>query len=412
MRKSLPFLALVTCAIGFVVGLGYLFRLRFDAGDVYPEYSSLRADPLGTMAFFESLEQMPGLSVRRDYSSNNELPRGKDITYLHLAARSQDWRLLDEELFKEIEGFLISGGHLAVTFRPEIAQPWRIFSNSDDPENPERKTAAKPGKRKSKRQEEDAKRLLKRISLKERWGLEFGYLRLQPGVGADVGLARVDNQMQEDLPETLEWHSATIFTNLSSSWRTIYTRGTNPVVVERNFGSGTIVLASDSFFLSNEALRKDRHADLLSWWIGPGKKILFDEAHFGIIESEGVAALIRKYRLYGFVASLMVLAGLFIWKESRLFTPMFEPRREEFIAGKEAFTGFVNLLRRNIRRRDLLNVCFGEWEKSFRKNVRQTHTSAKYVQAEAVLQAHKSAPQDPGATLSCYRELCRLLKKI
>src|SRR5207244_6099085 len=57
--------------------------------------------------------------------------------------------------------------------------------------------------------------------------------------------------------------------------------------------------------------------------------------------------LFRSYRLHGFVASLIVLAGLFIWKNSLVFIPTFESREDDVIAGKEAFAGFVNLLRRN-----------------------------------------------------------------
>src|SRR5438445_12104910 len=88
MRKSFALAALLICVIGFILGLGYLFRVRFDVGDVYPEYSSLRADPLGTMALCESLERMPGISVRRDYGGNYELPRGKRSTYVPRAART------------------------------------------------------------------------------------------------------------------------------------------------------------------------------------------------------------------------------------------------------------------------------------------------------------------------------------
>ena len=93
------------------------------------------------------------------------------------------------------------------------------------------------------------------------------------------------------LPDELEWHSGAILTNLDKAWRTIYARGTNPVVVERKFGSGTVVLATDSYFLSNEALRKERHAELLAWLVGPGRAVVFDEAHFGIVETSGVASL-------------------------------------------------------------------------------------------------------------------------
>jgi hypothetical protein len=68
------------------------------------------------------------------------------------------------------------------------------------------------------------------------------------------------------------------------------------VVVERQVGRGTIVMASDSYFLSNEALQRDRHADLLAWLVGSGTQVVFDEAHLGIVEKPGVATLMRKYR--------------------------------------------------------------------------------------------------------------------
>ena len=35
----------------FGFGVLRLFRLRFETGDVYPPYSSLRSDPLGAKAF-------------------------------------------------------------------------------------------------------------------------------------------------------------------------------------------------------------------------------------------------------------------------------------------------------------------------------------------------------------------------
>src|SRR5207247_6544952 len=113
--KRAPIFLLVLCAAGFSSGLFQLFKLRFELGDVYPEYSSLRADPLGAMAFCESLERMPGISVRRDFSAKNEMHDGKGTTYLHLGARTSAWRSLDEDVLKELEGYVTSGGRLAIT---------------------------------------------------------------------------------------------------------------------------------------------------------------------------------------------------------------------------------------------------------------------------------------------------------
>ena len=43
-----------------------LFQLRFETGDVYPEYSSLRSDPLGARVFYQSLEQVGNMEVSRN----------------------------------------------------------------------------------------------------------------------------------------------------------------------------------------------------------------------------------------------------------------------------------------------------------------------------------------------------------
>ena len=127
MKKHLPIFLILTCAAGFAFGIVQLFKLRFEVGDIYPAYSSLRSDPLGAMAFYESLGNLKGISVRRDHSSANRLPEGKDTTYLHLAARTFEWHELPEDLWKEINAFLLSGGRLAITFYPETARPFRPF---------------------------------------------------------------------------------------------------------------------------------------------------------------------------------------------------------------------------------------------------------------------------------------------
>jgi len=418
MNKRLSIIFLLICIVVFALGLAHLFILRFDMGDVYPEYSSLRADPLGTMALCEGLERMSGVSVRRDFSAANQLPHGKETAYLHLAARASEWTALDEEVVKEIEGFVTSGGRFAVSFFPETTKPFQRFTdrNEIEQESKSPKPSAKkvsppnPSKDKSNRKE-PLKGLQRRTSLKERWGLELGFLRLGPDDMAWLAPGTIKKDRKLSLPDSLEWHSGIIVTNASNSWQTIYSRGTNPVVIERKFGLGTVVIATDSYFLSNEALRKDPQPALLSWWIGPAKHVVFDEAHFGLLETEGVAVLLRKYRLYGVVASLMLLAGLFIWKNSSSFLPLAETNRDgEHVFGKEAAEGFANLLRRNISKHELLNVCFVQWKKS--RPPTASGSPARQAQAEAALRAYNDRPQRERDPVNAYREICGLLKKL
>src|SRR6185369_9071489 len=112
MRKHAANCILLVGAVAFAAGLFQLFKLRFEAGDVYPPYSSLRSDPLGTMALFESLSRMPSLSVLRDFSSSNRLPPGRRSAYLHLAATRDEWQWAPEELVQDVQAYLLDGGRL------------------------------------------------------------------------------------------------------------------------------------------------------------------------------------------------------------------------------------------------------------------------------------------------------------
>jgi hypothetical protein len=412
VKRRLPILLLVACCAGFVFGIFQLFRLRFAVGDVYPEYSSLRADPLGAMAFYESLQRMPGLTVRRDFSAGNKLPGSKETAYLHLAGSKWDWTGLPEDLVREIEHFLAIGGRLAVAFYPETSKQRQPFFDDEqlDPEqSPKKKT--KGGKTKPAKKKKQAKKAPepRRTPLKKWWGVEFGFAALEPGEGDTYQPAPVVRKADLALPDALEWHSGAVFTNLDKAWRTIYARGTNPVVVERKFGSGTVVLATDSYFLSNEALRQDRHADLLAWLVGSAREVVFDEAHFGIVDTSGVASLIRKYRLHGLAAALVLLAGLFLWQNSVPFVPPLpEERAPGYVAGKESAAGFVNLLRRNVLPRDVLKTCLAEWKKSFTHGTRAS--AARIVQAEAVLETDSALPHRQRDPVRTYQEICRILK--
>jgi hypothetical protein len=118
--------------------------------------------------------------------------------------------------------------------------------------------------------------------------------------------------------------------------------------------------------------------------------------------------LMRKYRLHGLVAGLLLLAVLFIWKNSARFAPGApEEKPEDFVSGKDSAAGFVNLLRRHIAARDVLNVCVAEWRKSI---VRGAYPAARLARAQEVLStgnAQSPAQQNPVRT---YQAICRALK--
>ena len=388
MKRYAPVILLLASTAVLALGIIRLFVLRFEAGDLYPEYSSLRSDPLGTMAFYESLTRFPDFSISRDLSTVNTLPDSRpDTTYLHLATSQTALKTFSEDTLRDIERFGNGGGRLVITMFPEAAQPSRSF----DVPPPAPKEAPKP------------------VPYRERWGLDLAVVNLEPF--DNIYLPEiVANVSGFDLPKTLDWHSGIVFRNLHTDWKPIYVRGTDPVMIERKFGRGSVVIATDSFFLSNEAMLLDRHSDLLAFLIGSNRNVVFDEAHLGVTERPSMATLMRRYRLHWVGASLLLLAVLFIWKMS---TPLVPPRTAEqiqdYVAGKDASTGIINLLRRSIPTNKLLETCFNEWKKSAAQG--GAYSAARIQQAEAAFLAENSAAAKDRSVVAAYRTISTILQK-
>ncbi|EEF60992.1 DUF4350 domain-containing protein [Pedosphaera parvula] len=428
MNRKFTLIILLVCALTFLLGIAQLFKLRFEGGDVYPEYSSLRPDPLGTSAYYESLERVPALSVRRDYTTTDELPTGRNVAYLHLAGSSSDWAEIPQSTFNEIQSFLMRGGRLVVAFFPETEKPYESVYKRDGqkqtksdskkeqpsdskPEDKDKDTSeSKHDKhaKKPKKYDDELGLSYRNVSLKERWGVEFKFKPLVQNEGAYEPVTVVNDE-EPSLPKSISWHSGLVFTNLPSSWHTVYSQGNSPVLIERKFGPGSVVFSTDSYFLSNEALQKERHAELLAWLIGPAHEVVFDEAHLGITQDAGVATLMRQYHLHGLVLGLLLLAGLFIWKNSFSLVPIHETSSAEaYVAGKDSGAGFVNLLRRNINARDLIKICQAEWKKSQPKD---KFAEARLQRVTEFINAESSLPENQRNPVKTYLEICRILNE-
>ena len=403
MKRNYSLIFLLLCGVGFALGVAELFKLRFESGDVYPAYSSLRLDPLGTSAFYESLSAMPGLDVQRDFRMTDELPEGQSVAYLHLAGKEEDWDEIPESSYNEIDTFLRHGGHLVVALFPETSKTFHNISSQQKTVSsggPKKKGMLKPKSNKKKDSSED--KFSRTIFLTSRWGFGFEFKGLKEGANGAYEPAEVENSDEPSLPASIYWHSAVIMTNLDKEWHVIYDRDGDAVLAERQFGPGTVVLSTDSYFLSNEALSKDRHAELLAWVVGPCRKVFFDEAHLGITDNPGVATLMRNYRLHGLMAGLFLLAGLYIWKNSVSFAPPLEAEyAANAVEGKDSATGFVNLLRRHIRTADVLKICIAEWKKSLAKS---SLASARVQRVEAVALSGNNPVES-------YRAICQTLKE-
>jgi len=420
MRK-LPLLVLAVVLAGFVFGLIHLFNLRFEAGDNYPPYSSLRADPLGSKALYESLDQL--MPARRHMQPLSKLGDGRATTLVWLGEDVKSLRFLPQE-FKDLETFVRTGGRVIIGLLPVLERP-RInrFATRPAPGKgaPPTRATPPPGATNSPGwQPGDEFADFRKVSLRDRWNVSFDYAELSktddnkiiPVLAARRGLPD-----DSPLPRSISVHTAMHFDKLDPDWRAIYARvtGTNllPVIVERKMGKGSIVLSADSFYFSNESLRRERETELLAWFVGPAREVVFDETHLGVQENPGVATLARKYRLGGVVAALLILAGLFIWKNSASFMPPYEEQlareRGEQVEGKDSAAGFINLLRRNIAPADLMKICLEHWNVHFAHARRPS--PAKLEAMQGVIDAENLLEPRQRNPVATYRKLSEILSK-
>jgi len=133
-------------------------------------------------------------------------------------------------------------------------------------------------------------------------------------------------------------------------------------LAERRVGKGTIRLLWSVRPLSNGSLHENRDAGLVAKLFPKDRAIVFDESHLGVEESGGVGVLLRRYRLMPAVAMLLVVALLFVWRNSTPMTPEKEPVTAAMAPQPAA--SLRTLLAQNVPGPKLLETMVEEWKRA------------------------------------------------
>jgi hypothetical protein len=375
----------------------HLLMMRYTSGDVYPKYSSMRTDAFGTKALYESLRDCCDLRLSRNFEEFSKIKNNTNATIIFAGADFSGDKI-PESFFKDLESFMKNGGRMVVTYKASDFFRKIVIEEQKKQEEKAEKEKKKP----EKKPDEDENALIKFVSLSERWGLKY-----QEAEWAGYRSARRVADL--GLPKVLTWHSPVYFELNGKDWNVIYKQDDHVVLVERNFGKGTLVLASDTFFLSNEAMLRDRHSDLLAWLIGPKKEVIFDESHLGIASSPGVASLARKYNLHGLVIGLLVIALLYVWMSSTSLLPAYKTDSDlekKAIEGKDSASGLSNLLRRNVAPQQIFQLCYSEWKKSF--STQKQFEEKKLKKVDDFIKQHSDRAKNP---VDSYNAISEMLKE-
>lgn len=399
-RRFFTWFGLIALALFLSFGFLEVLEKRFAEGGVYPHYASFRSDPLGTSALYESLSAIPGTVVRRNITHLNSVPDlDEGVVLLLLGVPRENFGDLrageDSPVLKAVR----DGARLVITVNPglvpekfqpvktEEEQDWferrrqlreeRIRSEEREDKDTDTENENENEKDDAISEEEEALELAMDESLGQRLSRRLGFALEsleefeRPEGGWDLTPGR--KSAVTSLPG---WYSQFRFEPESKAWKTIAKAEGGPVVIERRYGKGSVVLASDSFFVSNEALHLEPVPEFLAWMLGGKSNIVFDETIHGSQESGGAMKLIRRYRMQGVFFGLLVFVALWAWRSS---SPL-APGDDDFdlglvegsgaVAGEETSSGLIRMLRRSIEPSSLLQQCFLVWRESRQRTLR------------------------------------------
>ncbi len=403
------------CGVLFVIGLTQLFLLRFEAGDVYPPYSSLRADPLGTRALFESLNRISADAARRNFRSLSQIDLDPHTTLMIIGLGEDNFFRSRKKRENLLEILAQSGGRLVMTFTPDSSHWIKKDDDKTDREAPQeedRWTDEEPME--AVVEEDKGDDGSSTCGEADFWDgmnpLGFRFNMTGDESMDDFAVRLVNGPHTDILPLTIPWRSPLSFELGDEGWETLYTWQDEPVVALRPWGRGTLVIAADSYLLSNEALRNQRFAGWLAWLVKPGHDIIFDEFHKGLVKQPGVAGLTRQYRLHGVFAALLAIALLFVWRHSAIFVPSVQAEQAADhsppAGGRDTSQGMVHLARQHIGTKELLPLCFQAWKTQAVRRV----SSSRIAEVQALVQQAAAEPRKE-TQVQIYKEICELLKQ-
>lgn len=423
---SRRFLALlgVLVVLALLLGLGHLFMMRFRAGDVYPPYSTFRSDPLGTRVLYDSLAALPGMTVERNVEPVERLEGTPHTVLLFLGdtvSFSPNQDRLPAATAAWLSRFVRDGGRIVVTLQPRD----RFWTGLDDGEgtncascgtwpfgrcdtNRTDAAAATNTTPHLKDDADDERRWNRGVALTNWLDAAFGRL---PVSGTATAVVTVTGR-EAGLPARLDCQTALCFTNVGVAWRVLYACAGMPVIIERPMGRGSFVMSTLSYPVSNEAMRDGRQTGLLVWLLGGRSRAVFDETHHGLEEKPGLMTLVRRYGLTWALLNLLVLAGLFVWRNGAPLVPAEAADLESdagVAVGKDSATGLGNLLRRNVRPADLLATCLAAWKRTADPATRLPESAVKRV--EAMIEAERLLPDGQRSPQRLYNAICENVKQ-
>ncbi len=393
-RRALHVALLMGTAVLLAAGLYRLFVLRFASGDIFPPASSRRADPLGSRALHDALARHPRLHVSRNLLPLDRLRPAPGLAVLALGVPPENLGFpgdspdFNTNLLRLAHGgarVVLGVQHESLALATNaIRQGIRSLANAIQNPSPSQSLATTLG-----------------------FAITSAATLTNPAP-ANAAPTNLAVATAGPLPSPIPWPSPWRITLSPTPWTSLYHADDQPVVVERPWGAGSVVLLASDYLLSNEALRRTPQPAFIAALLGPSTHVLFDETHLGLTFEPGMASLIRRYQLGGAALGLALLVALYLWRNFAPFNPPLDPApAPDVIPGRGSSDAFLALLRRALQPETVVAVCMEHWRAAHGRHPRIP--ARRVADAQDVLDIEMERPPKDRNPVATYRRIAALL---
>ncbi|HTU46241.1 MAG TPA: hypothetical protein VMF91_14330 [Bryobacteraceae bacterium] len=330
-RHNLAFAAALGLGAMFVLVTLWSVLRGTDTSYNYPDCSSLNNSDTGTKAYFEALARL-GFAPSRNFKMLRKLT-GARAAIFYAGPDLWSFRYSDEKDLEQFEQLASGGARVILALDPEgITELPR--------EKPKRASDSKDS-----RSRED--------NLKKHWGIELTYV--------ERAVASENRKLLAGLEvQPVTWR----FSSWPAAWKPSHPRNGSPLFLEREFGTGSVVLIANSKLFTNRELLVHPDVDVLATAPGAYRDIIFDENHLGIADTGTVMGLATAHGLEWMLVGFVVLAILYVWRSSVSFIPRLSAPVEASVSGRDAHLALSHLLMQSVPSKSLLRVAGEEWNRS------------------------------------------------
>ena len=425
--RLIIFFAIIALGLWLLIDV---MEQKFSRGESHSEYSVLRSGPLGSSMLYETMKETKTIRSELNFIPIPEWDDLNDCTVFILGIN--EYALRYRNNVDIIHNMLMQSGRVLITINPNRTYYRvrdKITNNEEDSSgntrgntsgNTSGNVFAENGievnaqeNHKETPEVDEEEDVDEQIEESEEDGIALGYL------GKKLGFEIAFNEDKDFLKanKTMMFRGKEevcltpyYFNNLNEHWKVLAKKGDYPVIIEREFGNAKLIVFSDSYIFSNEALVKNKNYDFLNWSVSDRSSVYFDETQHGNVKNTGIATLLKRYKLQGFFYSLIFIVILLIWSNSHVPLANKDEKDEDSNINEPPVSdGLENLISRLQSNEDAFNICY----QKYLNNERIYHQLDEEKKKEIVKlqQKYKQEKKTPENLIKAYNSIYNIINK-